>query len=266
MRRRHRMEDMCSGKISSIALRVLPVPILILAWGLIAQAGFLTSALFPSPYSTLLALVDMIFSGELLRDVLATMGRAIAGFCVGSVFGVVIGTLTARIRALDQSLGQVIQLLRPIPPIAMVPLAVVWLGLGEGSKLAIVAWGVFFPVWLNTYVGVSGVEKDLVRAARSLGASEERLLFQVILPAALRHVIAGMRIAVAISLICVVVAEMIGASVGLGYRINTSYLVFRVDRMVVGLAMLGIVGFLTDKLFVSAVSWFMPWYSTNEDR
>ena len=249
--------------LASLAARLLPVPLLLMLWETIARCGYLNEALFPAPSAAFRTFVQMLASGELIKDTLATLARAIAGFFLGSALGVFAGTVTARIRLVDQSLGQIIQLLRPIPPIAMVPLVVVWLGLGEFSKLTIVAWGVFFPVWVNTYVGVSRVEKELTWAAMSLGAGPKRLLFQVVLPAALSHVVAGMRVAVAIALICVVVAEMVGAYVGLGYRINTSYMVFRVDRMIVCLAMLGVLGAILDKLFVRLISKFMPWYSGN---
>jgi NitT/TauT family transport system permease protein len=253
--------DSRNARVRAIALRALPVPTLILVWGLFAKAGPIPPTLFPSPFVTLLALREMMVSGELLGDVLATVGRALAGFAVGSALGIVAGTLTARIGALNLALGQIIQLFRPIPPIAIVPLIVVWLGLGEMSKLVVVAWGVFFPVWVSTHVGVAGVDQNLVWVARSLGARRERLLFRVVLPAAARHVVAGMRVALALSLICVVVAEMIGASAGLGFRLNTSYLVFRVDRMFVDLATLGAVGLLLDVAFVAAVSRLLPWYA-----
>lgn len=247
--------------LSSLAARLLPVPLLLILWETVARRGFLNEALFPAPSAAFRTFLQMVASGELIKDTLATLTRGIAGFVLGSALGVVAGTVTARIRLADESLGQIIQLLRPIPPIAIVPLVVVWLGLGEISKLAIIAWGVFFPVWVNTYVGVSRVDKELTWAAMSLGAGPKRLLFQVVLPAAMSHVVAGMRVAVAIALICVVVAEMVGAYVGLGYRINTAYMVFRVDRMIVGLAMLGILGAISDRLFVRLISKFMPWYS-----
>jgi ABC-type nitrate/sulfonate/bicarbonate transport system permease component len=252
------------GRLASLAARALPIPVLLSIWEAVARAGYLNEALFPAPSVAFRTFLDMLYSGELVRDTLATIARATAGFAFGSALGIILGTLTARIRLLDKSLGQVIGLLRPIPPIAIVPLFVVWLGLGEFSKLTICAWGVFFPVWVSTHVGVSRVPKELTRAAASLGARPRRLLFHVVLPAAASHVVAGMRVAVAIALICVVVAEMIGAYVGLGYRINTSYMVFRVDRMIVGLAMLGVIGAVADALFTRLVMIIMPWYSLND--
>jgi NitT/TauT family transport system permease protein len=252
--------------LATYAARALPVPTLLLLWEAVARGGYLNEALFPAPSVAFRTFLDMLASGELVQDTLATIARATAGFVVGSILGVLFGTMTARIRLLDQSMGQVIALLRPIPPIAIVPLVVVWLGLGEFSKLTICAWGVFFPVWVSTHVGVSRVAKELTRAAMSLGASPRRLLFQVVLPAAASHVIAGMRVAVAIALICVVVAEMVGAYVGLGYRINTAYMVFRVDRMIVGLAMLGLLGAIADTFFIRLVSRIMPWYSISNSK
>jgi ABC-type nitrate/sulfonate/bicarbonate transport system permease component len=253
-----------SERTSKWLLAAIPIVVLIAAWETVARTGFLNRSLFPAPSEVVTAFVSMLRSGELVKDILATLGRAIAGFVLGSALGVVGGILSARIRLVDEMFGQLIHLLRPIPPIALVPLAVVWLGLGEISKIGVITWGVFFPVWVNTYVGVSGVEKDLVWAARSLGAGQRRLLFGVVLPAALRHVVAGMRVAVSVAFICVVVSEMIGSYVGLGYRINTSYLVFRVDRMLVGLIALGALGAFSDWAFVHLVKRIMPWYGMNE--
>lgn len=177
-------------------LAAIPIVVLIATWETVARTGFLNRALFPAPSEVVAAFVSMLRSGELVKDVLATLGRAIAGFVLGSALGVVVGIISARIRVVDEMFGPLIHLLRPIPPIALVPLAVIWLGLGEMSKIGVITWGVFFPVWVNTYVGVSGVEKELVWAARALGAGRRRLLFGVVLPAALRHVVAGMRVAV----------------------------------------------------------------------
>lgn len=249
--------------IKDILTLILPILGLLLIWEIIARAGYLNEVLFPSLSAVILAFSSMLTSGELIWDALATFGRALSGFILGSVVGIVVGILTARVQLLDKSIGQVINILRPIPPIALVPLAIVWLGLGEISKIAIITWGVFFPVWINTYIGVSSVDESLVWAARSLGASHKRLLFNVILPASLTHVVAGMRVSIAIAFICVVVAEMSGAYIGLGYRINTSYLVFRVDRMLVGLLTLGGIGALSDWAFVRLVTKVMPWHQLN---
>jgi ABC-type nitrate/sulfonate/bicarbonate transport system permease component len=255
------MIKMDRHKFFRLLVRILPIPLFILIWEIIARAGFLNESLFPTPIAVFFAFLNMLKSGELVFDILVTVSRALIGFIFGSILGIIIGIFTARFTLFNQSLGQIIQILRPIPPIALVPLAVVWLGLGEFSKVTIITWGVFFPVWVNTHLGVSRVDKSLIWAALSLGASPKRLLFRVALPAALSHVVAGMRVAVAIAFICVVVSEMLGAYVGLGYRINISYLVFRVDRMIVGLLMLGGLGAFADWIFIRIVNKIMPWFS-----
>lgn len=240
-------------------IRLLPIAAILLVWWAIARVGFLNSALFPAPLETGRAFLEMLGSGEIIWDGIVTAGRVLVGFVLGSALGILIGVLTARIRLMDETIGQVIQILRPIPPIALVPLAVVWLGLGEISKTSIIMWGVFFPVWVSTHLGVSGVNKEVIWAAQSLGASGRKVLFRVVLPAAGRYVVSGMRVAIAIAFICVVVAEMAGALNGLGYRINKSYVVFRVDRMIADLVVLGLLGALSDFGFARLVSRFMPW-------
>jgi ABC-type nitrate/sulfonate/bicarbonate transport system permease component len=248
---------------SPFVIRFVVIAGVLCLWGLIVHSGYLNRALFPGPTKVVQAFWDMTLSGDLIADVGATLTRVCVGFVLGSLLGVIIGTLTARMRFLDLILGPIIQVLRPIPPIALVPLAIVWLGLGEVSKATIITWGVFFPVWVNTYTGVSAVDNTVIWAARSLGASRRRVLVKVVLPSALRHVVAGMRVGVAIAFVCVVVAEMLGAYVGLGFRINTSYLVFRVDRMMVGLLTLGLLGATADWLFMKMVVKVLPWYALN---
>jgi NitT/TauT family transport system permease protein len=236
------------------------VPAFLCVWWGIAEAGFLNPALFPPPQAAFIALVEMLGSGELLLDITATMRRVVVGYALGSSLGIIVGILTARVTAINQTVGQLIQVLRPIPPISLVPLAVVWLGLGELSKTSIIMWGVFFPVWVSTHVGVSGISKELIWAAQSLGAGGSRVLMRVVLPASLRYVVSGMRVAIAIAFICVVVAEMAGALEGLGYKINKSYVVFRVDRMLADLVVLGLLGALSDVGFAKLVNRLMPWY------
>jgi NitT/TauT family transport system permease protein/sulfonate transport system permease protein len=152
------------------------------------------------------------------------------------------------------------QLFRSIPAIAFVPLAIIWFGLGEQSILFLISFGVFFPVWINTLMGVKNVKPVYIRAAESLGVTREQLLRRVIFPAALPFIITGLRISVAIAYIMLAAAEMAGARVGLGQLIQESYLVFRTDRMLVGIVMLGVLGLISDRLFMATVRRMFPWY------
>lgn len=156
--------------------------------------------------------------------------------------------------------GTLVQLLRPIPAIAMVPFALLWFGLNESSKYFLVFWGVFHPVWINTHIGIQRVDLKYQRVAESLGATRRQIFMHVLLPGAFTNVVAGLRTGIAIAFICLVAAEIAGASSGLGYRLEASQLVFRVDRMVAALVVLACMGAFFDVVFVWIVRRLAPWY------
>jgi ABC-type nitrate/sulfonate/bicarbonate transport system permease component len=150
-------------------------------------------------------------------------------------------------------------MLRGIPAIAIIPFVLIWFGLGEGSKIAVITWAVFFPVWLNVHLGVRGVPVKYVWIAESLGANGRGILVSVILPAALPAIIAGMRTGIGIAYVALFGAEMTGALAGIGYRIYSSYTVYRVDVMVADLIALGVLAALTDALFAWFARSVFPW-------
>jgi NitT/TauT family transport system permease protein len=230
------------------------------AWEAVSRSGLYNIHLFPPPSRVALALGEMLSEGTLLIDLLFSIKRVLVGFLLGSFMGVFAGILTGRGRLFERTFGQLIQLFRPIPVIAFVSLTIVWFGIGELSKYFLILWGVFFPVWLNTHVGISRVEVSYIRVAQSLGADKKRILKEVILPAAIPYIFTGMRISIAVAYICLVVAEMTGASEGLGYRISVTHLVFRIDKMIGILVVLGALGALSDSFFVSFRNKLLPWY------
>ena len=228
-------------------------------WEGVVRLGLVDRRMLPPPSTAVRESLAMVSAGLLQADVLASLRRAFSGFLLGSAIAITAGLLTGRVRLVRQVLEPIIQLFRPIPSIAFVPLAVLWFGLGETPKLFLVSYGVFFPVWINTHIGVSTVSSDYVRAARSLGCGRHQLFLAVILPAALPFVVAGLRTGISIAFVVLVAAEMTGAEAGLGYRIEQSHLVFRADRMVVGITMLGVLGALSDRLFDRVTSRFLFW-------
>lgn len=238
--------------------------LLLIIWELASRYFVTNQALFPPPTTVIQVFFDTLLSGEILIDAGFSFMRIMIGFLMGSTIGIIVGLLTGRYRLFDKSVTTLIQLLRPIPPIALVPFAIIWLGLGEPSKWAVIVWGVFFPVWLNTHSGVSNVEPQFIWAAKSLGANKMSLLKEIVIPYAARYIITGLRVSIGIAYICVVVAEMSGASAGLGFRINVSHLVFRVDKMIVALIVLGLMGSLTDKIFLYTVNKLLPWYKVSK--
>jgi|TARA_B100001971_G_C18245372_1_gene573869 NitT/TauT family transport system permease protein len=233
--------------------RVGSILLFLVIWELVARFGKLSMNLFPPASWVYREMVGMIQSGMWFADVWASLKRALSGLMVGSGLGIIIGLLTGRVLPIRTLLEPVIQLLRPIPSIAWVSMAIFWFGLGETAKLFLISYGVFFPVWLNTHVGVTTVDPVLVRAARSLGAEGRHLFVEVILPAAVPFIMAGFRNGVAVAFIVLVAAELTGANAGVGFRITASHVIYRADRMMVGLVTLGILGGTSD-LIISNLS------------
>lgn len=219
------------------------------AWEVASRAGLIRNQLIPAPTAVVTAAWDLLDDGTLFRDLYWSSRRAFTGFATGSLLGILIGLFTGRVAALRLLLEPVIQVLRPIPGIAWIPFSILWFGVGELPKLFIIALGVFFPVWLSTHIGVMATRSQYLEAARSLGLRPHELFYRVILPATLPSIVTGLRQGLAIAFILVVAAELTGASAGLGNLISQSHLIFRPDRMLVGLALLGVLGALVDFAF-----------------
>ncbi len=229
------------------------------AWELFGRSGFVHISLFPPPSYVLLALLEMIQSGELVRDVSASLWRAVAGWMLGSVVGIIVGLTTGRVRAASDYLSPVIHLFRPLPPVAIIPLIIVWFGIGEMSKLFSIAFAVFFPVWINAHVGAQRVLKTYIWSAQSLNISRVNIFWKVIFPGALPFIVAGLRTGVAMAFVMVFVSELAGASSGVGYQISVSHLAYRVDRMMAALIVLALLGAFVDyvlnKVLEKKFSW-----------
>jgi ABC-type nitrate/sulfonate/bicarbonate transport system permease component len=249
----------------SMYLGILGVVGALLFWQLVLYFGIVNRRLMPPPLTVFNTALAMASSGELFVHIGASVARAISGLIIGSVIGILFGLLTGRIQIFAYLTEPIAHLFRSIPAIAFVPLAIIWFGLGEQSKLFLITFGVFFPVWINTLMGVKNVRPVYVRVARSLGVSQHQLLLRVIFPAALPFIITGVRISVSIAFIMLAAAEMAGARSGLGQLIQESYLVFRTDRMLVGIVMLGILGLVADRLFMAGIRHVFPWYGAERD-
>jgi ABC-type nitrate/sulfonate/bicarbonate transport system permease component len=248
-----------------VVLGLIGICGLLAIWQLILWLGIVNPQLMPAPLTVFKAASSMAASGELFMHIAASVARALTGLAMGSAIGILFGLLTGRIQIFGYLTEPIAQLFRSIPAIAFVPLAIIWFGLGEQSKIFLITFGVFFPVWINTLMGVKNVRPVYIRAARSLGVTKQQLLRRVVLPAALPFIITGVRISVSIAYIMLAAAEMAGARTGLGQLIEESHLVFRVDRMLVGIVMLGILGFASDRLFMATIRKLFPWYGAERE-
>lgn len=238
-------------------------------WEALSRSGLVNDVMLPAPSTIAQSGWSLLLAGELPRHFAASLWRAAVGFLSGSVLGVLLGVAMAELPLLNATINPLVQMFRAVPSLAFVPLAIFWFGIGESSKVVLIAWGVFFPVWVNTYLGVRDTNPLLGRAAASLGARGWRNFVFVVIPGALPFIIAGLRVSLSVALVVLVAAELTGAAFGVGYLIQMSQQVFRVDQMFVGLIALGAMGFCADWVFERAVRRLLPWYgreSAKENR
>jgi len=235
------------------------------AWEALSRSGLVNEVMLPAPSTIAQSGWSLLLTGELARHLGASLLRAVLGFVSGSVLAIALGVAMAQIPLLHAAINPLVQMFRAVPSLAFVPLAIFWFGIGETSKIFLIAWGVFFPVWVNTYIGVRDSNPLFHRAAASLGASGWRNFAFVVLPAALPFIIAGLRVSLSVALVVLVAAELAGAAFGVGYLIQMSQQVFRVDQMFVGLIVLGVMGFSADFLFERAVRRLFPWYGAEKE-
>ncbi|MFA6093752.1 MAG: ABC transporter permease [Elusimicrobiota bacterium] len=229
-------------------------------WEVLARSGLYPIHLFPPPSRILPALRALAVSGELGMDLRASALRWLAGFALGTLCGAVAGFLTGGVRLLRESAGQVLHLCRTTPFIVLIPLAILWFGLGEIEKIAVVAWGAFFPVWLSTQAGVLGVEREYVWAARCLGARGMRLYWDVHRPRCLPFIVTGARVSISTATFALAAAEMAGAFEGLAYRVFYAHQMFQTERMMAGILVIAFLGLALDRLFLWTIRRLMPWW------
>lgn len=215
--------------------------------------------LLPSPDAVLAAAIQLTLSGELPRDVAASLSRVVLGFLVAAALGVGLGTLIGRSRKLEKLLDPALEMMRPIPPLAFLPVFVLWFGIGEWSKIAFITYSAFFPIFTTTSEGIKYVDILLIRAAQTLGASERAIFRRVVLPAALPSIITGLRVGFAQCLFVIVAAEFIAADSGLGFLINDSRSFFLMSNMLVGAATIGLIGFAFNSLLRRLEARLLRW-------
>ena len=205
--------------------------------------------LIPPPLEVLRTAVPMIMSGEIFVDVSISMQRVLVGFISGSLAAVVLGVLLGRLRLLHDLLDPIIELLRYLSPTAMIPIAVIWFGIGEMSKYFLIFWGTFFIVLVNTTAGVWRAPIARQRAAECLGANRLEIFVMVVIPSAVPYIVTGMRVAMASSFMSIIPAEILAADSGIGYLLQKSSLLLQTNRIFVALLTICILGFVVDRMF-----------------
>jgi ABC-type nitrate/sulfonate/bicarbonate transport system permease component len=234
------------------AMATLSIALAVLAWAAFAQY-FAYPDLVPSPWSTFGTGAQMLSSGALAAHVGVSLQRVLVGYAAGCAIGIAIGALMGRIPVVRQLADPVLQLMRPISPVAMVPLSIIWFGIGDMSRYFIIFYGVVIIMIMNTAAGVASTPNIRLNAARCLGARPLQIFRRVVIPSAVPYILTGMRVALGFAFMGIVAAEMIAAQSGIGYLIMQSRTLLRTDIMFVGLVTLGVLGALIDTCFRLAI-------------
>ena len=246
-----------------IRLLILPALMLVI-WQVTAELRIYNPILLPPPTRVLQSAISMIGSGELFRHFADSVQRIAFANLIAISAAVPLGVFMGRYKVVEDLMDGLLNILRPIPPLAWIPLAILWFGLGERSVVFITLISAFFAILINTIAGVRAVDKSLPRAALTLGASQSDLIKDVILPAALPHIFTGIRIALGVSWMSIVAAELIASSSGLGYMINYYREVLRSDLILVGMLTIGVVGFSMDRVLLWLERKLLPWRAKSE--
>ncbi|MHA2216758.1 MAG: ABC transporter permease [Candidatus Hodarchaeales archaeon] len=245
-------------KVDSFFVLISPT-IILLFWEIIVRLGLVESLFFPPPTIILATLFELLQRGELQPHVFISLRRMFFGFLLGSFPGLILGLImgwSSRVRIFFDPLVSAIY---PIPKIALLPLIMLIFGIGEMSKIVLIAIGCFFLVLINSMAGVTNINKIYFEVAKNYGASEYRILTQVVLMGSLPMIFAGLRLALGLSLILVVAAEMVSANHGLGAMIWLAWETMRTEKMYIGIIVIGFLGLLFTSILKRIERYFIPW-------
>ena len=260
----------------------IPLAILIV-WQIVCALGLNDPLKLPSPFAVFIRFwryvlpeqplnpaagfsLAWLFSGEFFRDAAGSLYRITIGFLVGAALAFPVGLAMGNSPLVYRMMNPLLQVLRPIPPIAYIPLSMNWFGLGNPPAIFLIALGAFFPILINTIDGVRTVDSIYLRAARNLGASQLTIFRRVILPAAMPHILSGVRVGIGTAFIVVIVAEMIAVNNGLGFRILESREGFWTDKIIAGMFAIGLVGFAIDTVFDRLNRHLLRWHRGLENN
>jgi NitT/TauT family transport system permease protein len=241
------------------AARYLPLLLLAVAWEMAARLNIISSLALPPLSSVATAWVDLIKDGELIDNGGASLYRAFAGLFLAVIVGGGLGMAMARVRLLDVFLNPLVELFYPLPKSALIPVTVLWLGFGDGSKILLIFLGCMIPVTIGAYNGARGSDHALVWSARSMGASPLRMMWDVVMPSALPELLNGIRTALALAFILLVSSELIVSQKGFGYLIGYLGSTGSYEGMYAVVLTVAFLGFAADRIYQLLMQWLLRW-------
>lgn len=232
---------------------------LLLVWQGLSAADLINPLLFPSPVDIARTFLEMAADGSLARHSAASLERVLVGFALAALVGITLGVALGWWRRASDVLKPIVEALRPIPPIAWTPLAILWFGVGNAPSYFLVFIGAVFPVFINTITAVRAIERSQINAALCLGAGPRLLISDIVVPASLPIIFPGLRIALGVGWMCVVAAELIAAHSGLGYMIQQSRVLLQTSSVLTGMVVIGAIGFAMNAAMLGLERWLVPW-------
>jgi ABC-type nitrate/sulfonate/bicarbonate transport system permease component len=241
------------------AVRYLPIALLALAWEVVARLNIVDTLALPPLDKVAVAWVDLIRDGELLDNGVASIYRGFAGLLLAVIVGGGLGVVMARSRLFDMFVNPLVELFYPLPKSALIPVTVLWLGFGDGSKILLIFLGCMIPVTIGAYNGARGADHALVWSARSMGAGRLRLIWDVVMPSALPELLNGVRTALALAFILLVSSELIVSQRGFGYLIGYLGSSGAYEGMYAVVLTVAFLGFAADRFYQSVMQWLLRW-------
>ncbi|MFW2368137.1 MAG: ABC transporter permease [Desulforhopalus sp.] len=240
---------------------VMVFVVLILFWEFGSRVGFISNLVLPAPSEAFTAFVQLVDSGMLWKHLGASLRRFIVGWTLGSLLGVGIGLLIGLLSVARAGLSPLVSAIFPIPKIALLPLFIIWFGIGEGSKVATILFGTFFPTVISTYSGVDNVDRSLIRMGQSFGLTWSSIVRKIVIPGSMPAILSGCRISASIGIILLVAAEMIGAEYGVGAYILLAGSLMATDQLIAGVSILSVLGLTMAWLIGRAEGYLLRWRS-----
>ncbi|MCH1958576.1 ABC transporter permease [Romboutsia hominis] len=227
----------------------ISIIILVLIWSIVTKMDIVSSYILPSPSKVLDSLLKMIKSGEIFEDIYISYIRVLKGFFIATLLAFLLAMVRVILPKFNDYYENIVQFLKNVPPLSLISLLILWFGIGETTKIGIIVLTAFFPIYLNTVKGFVSCDKKLLEVGEIYGYSKVNSFFKIRIPYAISDILVGMRIGLGYSWRAIISAEMIAASTGLGHMILFAQQMSRTDKVIVGILVIGVVGYITDRLF-----------------
>ncbi len=253
------MNKTTAKKAGYVAEYIVLVAAIIGVWIVMGSTGKLNPVIMPSPSKVGGTIISLLQSGELLENLGISVVRVLQGYLLASILGIVLGILIGLSNHLDRLTGLLIQLIKPIPPIAWIPLVILWFGIGEGGKIFLIFLGGFFTILINVIDGIHQTDTKLIEVSTSMETPFFKHIFMMVIPSAAPNIFTGLRIGLSSCWMCVVAAELVSSTTGLGYLIMNARQFGKTDIVIVGMLTIGITGKIMDSLLKLAEKLVIRW-------